>query len=288
VCWALSIDEASRSNLGRGAKVLKLDAPSLRTPPRPDLKRDEVHLWVAGLDDVLLPHQTLESVLSEEELGRWSRFRHEVDRRRFASAHVFLRSVVGAYLGLAPSRVEFSRGRFGKPTLPIDSAGPFFNLSHSGDVAICGLADVDIGVDVERYGAAADQDAIAERWFSKRQFASWCALPVELRAQGFLLGWTQIEAVTKASGRGFLSPMPSLDLELSTNVWQRVGCAEEEELWWVVSLSVPGRFVVSVASQEPRPALILHTWQGKPGSAASVQLVVPAVSLPMHQRPWEV
>lgn len=64
-------------------------------------------------------------------------------------AHGLAREMLAQKLGLAPEQVRFFYGEYGKPLV----SGAYFNLSHSGDIVLCAVSDVPVGVDVERLRA---------------------------------------------------------------------------------------------------------------------------------------
>ncbi|MFF4897896.1 4'-phosphopantetheinyl transferase family protein [Streptomyces sp. NPDC001068] len=97
----------------------------------------------------------LSGVLSDEEVRRRDALARGADRRLYATAHVGLRFVLGAYLGLAPERVELHRaacplcgGPHGRPEV---AARPplHFSLSHAGSAVLCAVAGAPVGADVE-------------------------------------------------------------------------------------------------------------------------------------------
>jgi len=134
--------------------------------------------------------------------------RYRTPRRRFIAAHGALRKLLGAYLGLHPSEVAFVHNEFGKPALIGAGPGQFggrlsFNLSHSGDLALIGIAlDAEIGVDVEYIRDEPDFAEIAGWFFAAEEVEELNRLPDELRGRAFLSGWTRTEAYAKARGAG--------------------------------------------------------------------------------------
>ncbi len=157
---------------------------------------DAAHVWV-------VPIQTLEprfhNVLSAEERERAARFRFDPDRERFLASHVALRQLVGTYMGVAAEAVQFREGPRGKPRV---EGGLEFNLSHSGDLALVGIARAPVGVDIERIAPRKALMNIAARYFHTDETA-W----LESRGEGerlreFYRLWTMKEAFLKATGTG--------------------------------------------------------------------------------------
>ena len=132
--------------------------------------------------------------------------RDAADRLRFAKDR---RLSVGAYSLLRYALIRagekgtfpIETGECGKPYFP-DRPDICFNLSHSGDVALCALSDTDVGCDVE--AQRRPPLSVAKRYFSsseKDYLAS--ARTDEERAERFFRVWTLKESVMKATGLGF-------------------------------------------------------------------------------------
>lgn len=84
-------------------------------------------------------------------------------------------------------------GEHGKPTLP---DGPFFSLSHAGNLAVLAVSDAPVGVDVEKPRPV--RDAVARRYFQAEELV-WMEHDPLSR---FFFLWTRKEAVLKCCGRG--------------------------------------------------------------------------------------
>jgi 4'-phosphopantetheinyl transferase len=122
-------------------------------------------------------------------------------RRRFLGRKVFHRLILSNYLGTAPQRISFSKGRFGRPELPpaFRRAGLRFNASSSGTAAVLAVSRaVQIGVDIEEVRPRRRADDIV-RWVAE----SWDETS-ETADDGvaFVRNWTRLEARVKWSGTG--------------------------------------------------------------------------------------
>jgi 4'-phosphopantetheinyl transferase len=168
--------------------------------------------WLhAGPEEV----RSLRPRLSDSERRRADRFRFERDRRRFIVARARLRELLAARLDVAPQAIELAYGKNGKPGLAQRYAhsGWRFNVAHCGDVAVYAFSrDSDIGVDIEAIRPVCEADAIAARFFSRREYAAYSALAPRDRPLGFLECWTRKEAVVKALGDGLSMPLDELDV----------------------------------------------------------------------------
>src|ERR1700687_1874040 len=87
----------------------------LSPPAHPRVSNDEVHVWRVSLDQ----SQALKFVvlLDDDERERADRFRFQEHRNRFVVARGALRTALWRYLEVEPAALQFSYGRYGKPSL---------------------------------------------------------------------------------------------------------------------------------------------------------------------------
>jgi 4'-phosphopantetheinyl transferase len=123
--------------------------------------------------------------------------------------------------------------------------GPAISLSHSGELAICAVAEYGaVGVDVETRRPRTDLGVIAERYFTPAE-ARWIAADPDAR---FRMLWVLKEAYLKALGSGLAGGLAALEcrVEPPTIVARvTVGAAVPRlKLWsgrgWYVGLAVTG------------------------------------------------
>ena len=145
------------------------------------------------------------ATLDDHERHRAEAFLFDTDRHRYRVAHVMLRRVLAAYQGTRPGELTFGRepcprcGRAcGRPVLA--AGGPWFSLSHSGDVVLIAVARRPVGADVERApagcvcslaGALHPDDA-----------GVLARMPERARHEAVITCWVRAEAVLKCSGEG--------------------------------------------------------------------------------------
>ena len=101
-------------------------------------------------------------------------------------------------------------GEHGKPRFK--DGGFFFNLSHSGERALCITADSPVGCDVERI--AEPNYRIAARFFTdaENDFLDSVGDPEE-KKMCFYRMWTRKESALKAIGVGFLAGYADVSVE---------------------------------------------------------------------------
>lgn len=173
--------------------------------------------------------------LSPDEQARAARFRFERDRRRYQVCRSALRVVLGERLQVPPEELEFTYGPQGKP----ECAGATFNVSHSNGLALIALgAD---GVDIEEIRHDIEPQNLGRSVFTPTELSHIHSV------EDFFLAWTAKEALIKAEGGGFSSPL------LQRTVWPALEPALAER-FTLVRLDVPPGFAAALALQNTKKA----------------------------------
>jgi 4'-phosphopantetheinyl transferase len=189
----------------------------LPAPENLILAADDVHIWKIDLKQPEFKIQSFQEILSSDEVARAERFYFPEHRQRFIIGRGSLRTILGRYLGVKPSQVEFDYQQRGKPLLAAKFAdsGLFFNLSHSQDLGLCGVTYQRlIGVDLEYIRSMSDLENIAQRFFLPREYEVIKSLPPEKKQQVFFRYWTCKEAYLKATGDGLVQ-LEQIEIELT-------------------------------------------------------------------------
>lgn len=217
----------------------------LSTAPFQPLTDSDIHIWCASLsaspED--LSHYT--SLLSHDELERAKRFYFERDRNHFIVARGLLRTLLGSYLDLEPSQIEFVYGQYGKPALKtgLHEKALAFNLSHSKDLAIYAFGlNRKIGIDLEHVRPMPDMDDFARQFFSYKESEFLNALAGKQIEETFFKIWTCKEAFLKANGSGLTVPINQVETSLEaggTITLTSVGEDEEHVGDWHLEVFSP-------------------------------------------------
>jgi 4'-phosphopantetheinyl transferase len=184
------------------------------------LEPKAVHLWGVDLDGSSQCMERCAGWLDARERERAARLVHAEDRRHYVLAHGGLRTVLSRYLGVAPSVVALDRRNAGKPFVTTelrDQSAITFNLSHAHGRALIGVSKAqEVGVDLEFIRSDVEVANLAERYFTRSEYASIMQSAEEQRATRFFRYWVAKEAVLKAQGIG-LQGLTRCEIVLGTD-----------------------------------------------------------------------
>jgi 4'-phosphopantetheinyl transferase len=183
-----------------------------------DLGENEVHVWLASLDQKAEALTNLAALLSQDEYRRAERYYRPIDRDRFIVGRGILRKIVSAYLATTPGELLFTYNEYGKPIVSEgqNDRALNFNLSHSHQLALYAVTrGRDVGVDIEHIREDFATLEIAEHFFSKDEVAALRSLPADQRTAGFFNCWSRKEAFIKAKGMGVSYHLDRFTVSLS-------------------------------------------------------------------------
>ncbi|MEM6252156.1 MAG: 4'-phosphopantetheinyl transferase superfamily protein [Cyanobacteria bacterium P01_D01_bin.156] len=152
--------------------------------------------------------------LSEDELARMRRYRFEKDQRKFAVARSSLRQILSYYIQTHPKDIAFEYGTRGKPFLQTNERGINFNLSHSGEYALCGVAQYALGVDIEQLKPMERLDGLIKRCLAPSEQCLLAQTSAASKSAKFLEYWTCKEAYLKATGQGISESLAAIEIIL--------------------------------------------------------------------------
>ena len=235
-------------NAGCLSKTSSDNSASLISPL--ELGADEVHVWLAVLDDYRA--DSLKLLLAEDELSRAARFHFDKDRNHYTVARGLLRKLLAAYLGVGAGELRFSYAEKGKPALEKSQQGSLnFNLAHSHGLAIYAFTrEREVGVDLEFIREDLADEKIAKRFFSQSEIDVLTKLPAAQKKQAFFDCWTRKEAYIKARGEGLSMPLDEFDVSLQPGEAAALLRNHKEPgevtRWSMQSLAVPAGFVAAL------------------------------------------
>jgi 4'-phosphopantetheinyl transferase len=195
--------------------------PPLAKPP--ELTAHDVHAWAVPLDVSQHAYESLSVTLASNERERASEFRFDDPRRRYVITRGTLRRLLANYIHSHPTEIELNIDEKQKPQLARKHAAAdlHFNVSHSGDLAVIGIAlGSKVGIDVEQLREVGHLEQIARRFFHPAETSELLAEPARSRNVAFLRCWTGKEAIVKALGTGIVGNLAGFQVPVDHDDWQ--------------------------------------------------------------------
>jgi 4'-phosphopantetheinyl transferase len=214
-----------------------------------------VHIYYA--DRRRLSGEAIAALVTADDRERLTSTMVERRRAEYLAGRALLRYAVADRTGRAASSLRIEVAANGKPTC---AGGPHVSLSHSGDLVVCAVAPVAVGIDVE-VAAPRDIQAVAERYFTAAE-NRWLA---GADPQRFRMLWVLKEAYLKALGTGLAGGLDSLECRIEPPViLARTEGAEPPQL----RLFGCSEAYVGVAVLEPRRPFEVALREFPPAAAA--------------------
>lgn len=149
---------------------------------------------VSELDDPALMARVVAELPWPERLERAGRLRFATDRRLCLGAGWLAAHMLG---DAGASDLTLGYGAHGKPYL-VNHPSIHFNLSHSGTLAACAVADMPVGIDVE---TVRDHGEAVARYCCQPKELDWLRQAPD-RAWSFTRLWVRKESYIKLTGDG--------------------------------------------------------------------------------------
>jgi 4'-phosphopantetheinyl transferase len=244
----------------------------------PSFPTDQVDIWRVHLEgsplDGSLTQGPETGVLSPDEIARANRFHFEKDRAHFICCRTALRQLLGKYLGIPASEIQFRYSTNGKPQLEanLNPRALQFNVSHSADLAAIAIgSEHRLGVDLEKIRIDVDIVSLSTRFFSLRERAELHALPEHLRVSAFFACWTRKEAFLKATGEGLSFPLENFSVSVQPDSNPKLEEVNEDskvgEQWFLADIHVGVDYRAALAIERRHTRLQTYSFGWKSGVA---------------------
>ena len=151
--------------------------------------------------------------ISIERKKKIDAFKFEKDKKLSLLAEVLLKKGLNDR-NIDINNCDFLYGDNGKPY--IKNQKIFFNISHSGEYAMCAFADIEIGCDIEKIK---DIDLnIEKRFFHHSEYENIMAQKTDLLKKDlFFRYWVLKESFMKVTGFGMSLPLDSFEIIIENN-----------------------------------------------------------------------
>jgi len=221
-------------------------------PKKLNLTDNEVHIWIANLDQIILRGDEERLPLSERI--RADKYHYQIHKNRYIIQHTLLRLIIGHYQGIGFFEGEFYLGEHRKPYLSgINGKDTIcFNISNSDSMGIFAFSkNLEIGVDIELVRDIPEMDKIVEQFFSAKEKDFLRSLPENRKKKAFYSCWTRKEAFLKAIGDGLVQSLDKFDLDLIPGELTRILRMGEdskiESRWFIQNLKPAPNYVGAFA-----------------------------------------
>lgn len=142
--------------------------------------------------------------ISPERKSKVERYKKDTDKKRSLAAELLCRQAFEAFLGqyrkeCIGQALVTAYGEDGKPYC-VNMPAFHFNLSHSGEYAVCAVSQREVGVDIQKHKKY--QLGLAERFFAEEEVRQLREAAEEEREKLFYEIWTLKESYMKYTGKG--------------------------------------------------------------------------------------
>lgn len=203
--------------------------------------------------------------LTPERQERLHKFRFREDFLQSLMGEAMLRIIVGEKVGVAPGKLEI-RHKDGEK--PFFSAYPeiYFNISHSGEWAVCAIGDDEVGIDIEAVGDKDINPSLIRKVLTENEQKYLNTLSDELKITAFYQFWTMKEAYAKCIGRGLGLAFNKIDINIGQNT---VSLISENQKWQgkIKPLDFRDNYILSVCTAKADEEIILNKFIGAAHSA---------------------
>lgn len=149
--------------------------------------------------------------MSQYRKNKIDRMKMRKDKNLSLGAGILLDNYLSS-IGLNERDTEYSCTENGKPYLK-NHPNIYFNLSHSGNVALCSVSDCNIGCDIEVISSY--KSNIAKRFFTENEYKFISlATDINTQAERFFRLWTLKESYLKFSGKGLAGGLASFEINI--------------------------------------------------------------------------
>jgi 4'-phosphopantetheinyl transferase len=182
-------------------------------------------------------------LVSSGEIEIASRYANAKSQMQYLTGRALVRQALASVATHDAEPVRIVVEEQGKPVLAsaLGQTPWHFNISQSGDLVACALANASVGIDIESISRATDHLAIAHAYFAPDE-AIWISARPDSVDRRFIALWTVKEAYLKAIGIGLAVPVASVVTSAVGQRWCKV-----------VSKDVPGAHPWHCRLMKPAP-----------------------------------
>lgn len=170
-----------------------------------------VNVYVTNVQNLPDPKEQPEIMqgLTKERVEKILKFAQPEDWKQSLGAGLLMKKVFEEYhISLDAVKV----GANGKPEVD----GFCFNLSHSGDFAVCAIGEKQVGCDIEQVAIAPMR--LAEKYFCENEILHLAETLEEKKNEEFYRIWTMKESYLKMTGEGLRIKLNAFEIKFGEEV----------------------------------------------------------------------
>lgn len=206
---------------------------------------------------------SLKNYLTSLEWDQLSTITHRQTFRQKVVSRALLRYLLQKEYGLNRESLVFDQNDRGKPLLK-SHPDLCFNNSHSHDKILIGVTKDDmIGVDIEFIQSLPDEEEVAKRFFSPREFIQYKAYKLD-NEKAFFMFWTAKEAVIKAFGKALWEADQVPEVGIEKNIFSLYSASTILSNWTIDFPNIDERYVACVAVNCPKYSKKVYLWNFQP------------------------
>ncbi len=235
--------------------------PVMTEPPA--LEPGDVQIWKVDITPVPRLAASMRARLSPDECERADRYVFDRHRFRYIQARAALRALLGRHLEIPAADVVLEAAPGGKPFLAGPAPSLYFNVSHSGDLALIALTTGgEVGVDLEVVRPHPDDwVALARRYFAREEVVALERYAATDRVQAFFRAWTRKEAIVKLLGDGLRMPLDRFIVPLDERATTPVLLSDGGVVPWHLTPLTPAPTYWGACATYRRPErIVLGEW----------------------------
>lgn len=138
-------------------------------------------------------------------------YRFEKDKKLSCGAYLLLKKLLSEENIIDPI---FKTEKYGKAYIS-NYENIRFNLSHSGEIVLCAISDMEVGVDVENIDSQIDLN-IAKHYFFNSEYEN--IMKAENRPEKFFKYWVLKESYMKYTGLGMNLDLDSFEIIIDDEI----------------------------------------------------------------------
>lgn len=224
---------------------------------------NETNVFFVKLQELDSHFLALLSYLSYEEKIRMSKLLHKSLKKRYAISHGFLRLLLGKYLSLFPSNVEYNYNEFKKPFCRQDP-NLYFNMSHSNNYIFYVFSyNCKSGIDIECIKNISKIESLFSLIASPQEALVFEKQNEIDKTYFFYKTWTIKEAFLKALGIGLTHPLSDIETTIIPKKRFKVirfdGNKKTLDGWTFMPIKFIPSYLGAVAVEKKNEKINFHT-----------------------------